>query len=58
MCRGKAAGRGLQDLMAQVRKLRVSSFIVLGRVLVEGDDGEVCVGCVSVGVWLSVEGRG
>lgn len=44
--------------MAQVRKLRVSSFIVLGRVLVEGDDGEVCVGCVSVGVWLSVEGRG
>ena len=29
MWRGKAAGRGLQVLMAQVRKLRVSSFIVV-----------------------------
>lgn len=30
MWRGKADGRGLQVFMAQVRKLRVSSFIVVG----------------------------
>ena len=29
MWRGKAAGRGLQVLMAQVRKLRVSNFMVV-----------------------------